>query len=92
MEELYANSQPEVLGAAGFYDEKWFNTFLQVSGPGIVDGLTHHIYNLGAGIYFLFIYLYYIYIYNVYICVFLYIYVCENVGHRRHKGTLKIST
>ncbi|KAL1827715.1 hypothetical protein ACET3Z_006127 [Daucus carota] len=27
---------------------KWFNEFLRVSGPGIVDGLTHHVYNLGA--------------------------------------------
>ncbi|GMI94489.1 glucuronidase 1 [Hibiscus trionum] len=33
----------------GFYEEKWFNTFLEVSGQGIVDGLTHHIYNLGPG-------------------------------------------
>ncbi|KAK2985238.1 hypothetical protein RJ640_015946 [Escallonia rubra] len=43
-------TQPHVLGPAGFYDEKWFNTFFQVSGPGVVDGLTHHSYNLGAGV------------------------------------------
>ncbi|GAV74542.1 Glyco_hydro_79n domain-containing protein [Cephalotus follicularis] len=49
--EMYpdGNSQPKVLGPAGFFDEKWFSTFLQATGPDVVDGLTHHIYNLGAG-------------------------------------------
>ena len=52
VKRLYANSsyQPKLLGPAGFYDQDWFNEFLQVSGPGIVHGLTHHIYNLGPGI------------------------------------------
>ncbi|CAK9142393.1 unnamed protein product [Ilex paraguariensis] len=52
VKEVYPDpkDQPKVFGLAGFYDEKWFNTFLQVSGPGVVDGLTHHIYNLGAGV------------------------------------------
>ncbi|CAK9142394.1 unnamed protein product [Ilex paraguariensis] len=52
VKEVYPDpkDQPKVLGPAGFYDEKWFNTFLQVSGPGVVDGLTHHVYNLGAGV------------------------------------------
>lgn len=55
VKDLYPNSthQPKVLGPGGFYDEEWFNTFLQVTGPGVIDGLTHHIYNLGAGIYIL---------------------------------------
>ncbi|XP_050238113.1 heparanase-like protein 2 [Mercurialis annua] len=43
------NTQPKVLGPGGFFDDKWFKTFLQVSGPNVVNGLTHHIYNLGAG-------------------------------------------
>ncbi|KZV54845.1 hypothetical protein F511_39803 [Dorcoceras hygrometricum] len=42
-------TQPKVLGPGGFYDKHWFDTFLKVSGPNVLDGLTHHIYNLGAG-------------------------------------------
>ena len=51
VKELYPDptNRPKVLGPGGFYDEKWFNIFLQESGPYVVDGLTHHIYNLGAG-------------------------------------------
>ncbi|KAK8334905.1 hypothetical protein V6Z11_A09G018700 [Gossypium hirsutum] len=40
-------TQPKVLGPSGYYDEKWFNSFLEVSGHDVVDGATHHIYNLG---------------------------------------------
>ncbi|TYG52139.1 hypothetical protein ES288_D09G004300v1 [Gossypium darwinii] len=42
-------TQPKVLGPSGFYDEKWFNSFLEVSGQEVVDGVTRHIYNLGPG-------------------------------------------
>ncbi|KAL0420926.1 UNVERIFIED_CONTAM: Heparanase-like protein 2 [Sesamum latifolium] len=50
LRKLYPDpsSRPKILGPGGFYDEQWFNTFLEVSGPDVVDGLTHHIYNLGA--------------------------------------------
>ncbi|KAL4323460.1 hypothetical protein GQ457_11G029510 [Hibiscus cannabinus] len=49
VKELYGHpeTQPKVLGPGCFYEENWFNTFLEVSGHGVVDGVTHHIYNLG---------------------------------------------
>ncbi|XVE91584.1 hypothetical protein REPUB_Repub01dG0022300 [Reevesia pubescens] len=42
-------TQPKVLGPGGFYEEKWFKTFLEVTGTEVLDGTTHHIYNLGPG-------------------------------------------
>ncbi|XP_077210369.1 heparanase-like protein 1 [Tasmannia lanceolata] len=52
LNELYQNSttQPQLLAPGGFFDQKWFSDFLQTSGPNVVDGVTHHIYNLGAGV------------------------------------------
>ena len=49
--ELYpdTSTRPKVLGPGGFYDKKWFDTYLQASGPGVLDAVTHHTYNLGAG-------------------------------------------
>ncbi|MQL84038.1 hypothetical protein Taro_016540 [Colocasia esculenta] len=48
---LYQNSTaaPKLLAPGGFFEREWFAQFLQTSGPGVVDGITHHIYNLGAG-------------------------------------------
>ncbi|EMS63819.1 Heparanase-like protein 2 [Triticum urartu] len=40
---------PKVLAPGGFYDGPWFSEMLRVSGPGVVDAVTHHIYNLGSG-------------------------------------------
>ncbi|KAL2319978.1 hypothetical protein Fmac_028947 [Flemingia macrophylla] len=34
----------------GFYGKEWFQSFLLNVAPGVVDGVTHHIYNLGAGV------------------------------------------
>ncbi|KAG5079766.1 hypothetical protein JHK86_003831 [Glycine max] len=45
-----ANTRPKVLGPAGFYGKEWFDSFLQNVGHGVVDGVTHHIYNLGSAL------------------------------------------
>ncbi|KAL2326164.1 hypothetical protein Fmac_025222 [Flemingia macrophylla] len=45
-----ASRRPKVLGLGGFYGKEWFQSFLLNVAPGVVDGVTHHIYNLGAGV------------------------------------------
>ncbi|KAL8141898.1 hypothetical protein V2J09_014930 [Rumex salicifolius] len=49
--QLYESSEskPSVLAPGGFFDKDWFTKMLQTTEPGVVNGLTHHIYNLGAG-------------------------------------------
>ncbi|XP_057951835.1 heparanase-like protein 1 [Malania oleifera] len=49
--ELYNNShsKPSLIAPGGFFDQHWFAELLRVSGSNIVNGVTHHIYNLGAG-------------------------------------------
>lgn len=51
LSELYKNStlRPLLLAPGGFYEQQWYAKLLQVSGSGVVDGMTHHIYNLGGG-------------------------------------------
>ncbi|XP_050224808.1 heparanase-like protein 1 [Mercurialis annua] len=50
--DLYKNSdfKPSLVAPGGFFDQQWYAKLLQVSGSGIVNVLTHHIYNLGAGV------------------------------------------
>lgn len=51
MNRLYAKeaNPPKLMAPGGFFDAKWFADMLQTSGPNVVDVVSHHIYNLGAG-------------------------------------------
>eukprot|EP01018_Ginkgo_biloba_P014043 Gb_41455 [translate_table: standard] len=52
LEEIYKNFQvkPLLVAPDGFFDADWFKEFLQQTGPNILNIVTHHIYNLGAGV------------------------------------------
>ncbi|KAJ6795402.1 heparanase-like protein 1 [Iris pallida] len=49
--QLYrsSSSRPLLLAPGGFFEQQWYAQLLQVTGPGVVDVMTHHIYNLGGG-------------------------------------------
>lgn len=51
IDESYKNFNPKPLLVApgGFYNQQWYNKLLQATGPGVVNAVTHHVYNLGAG-------------------------------------------
>ncbi|CAL0330605.1 unnamed protein product [Lupinus luteus] len=48
---LYQNKKfkPSLIAPGGFYQKKWFDKLLQVSGSGTIDVLSHHLYSLGPG-------------------------------------------
>ncbi|KAF8005706.1 hypothetical protein BT93_K0097 [Corymbia citriodora subsp. variegata] len=49
--EVYKNarSKPSLVAPGGFFDQGWYKKLLQVSGSGVINAMTHHIYNLGPG-------------------------------------------
>ncbi|KAK6925066.1 Glycoside hydrolase, family 79 [Dillenia turbinata] len=49
--ELYKkfDNKPSLLAPGGFYDQGWYTKLLQASGSSVINVMTHHIYNLGAG-------------------------------------------
>ncbi|VVB13642.1 unnamed protein product [Arabis nemorensis] len=42
-------TKPSLVAPGGFYEQQWYTKLLQISGPGVVNIVTHHIYNLGSG-------------------------------------------
>lgn len=44
------NRRPLLVAPDGFFDRQWIATFINASGPGVLDVVTRHIYNLGPGL------------------------------------------
>lgn len=42
--------RPLLVAPDGFFNPQWFTVFLNDSGPGVVDVVTRHIYNLAPGL------------------------------------------
>lgn len=40
---------PLLIAPDGFFDRQWISTFINASGPGVLDVVTSHVYNLGPG-------------------------------------------
>uniref|UniRef100_A0A0D6R636 Beta-glucuronidase C-terminal domain-containing protein n=1 Tax=Araucaria cunninghamii TaxID=56994 RepID=A0A0D6R636_ARACU len=52
LKEIYKDSRkkPLVVAPDGFFDLQWFKELLQETGPNVLNAVTRHIYNLGAGV------------------------------------------
>lgn len=42
--------RPLLVAPDGFFDRQWIDTFIKAAGPGVLDVVTRHIYNLGPGL------------------------------------------
>ncbi|XP_020590057.1 heparanase-like protein 2 isoform X2 [Phalaenopsis equestris] len=52
IDELYDKyrSKPLIVAPGGFFDnQQWYADLLEVSGAGVLNAMSHHVYNLGAG-------------------------------------------
>lgn len=54
VQEIYKGVEPKprIIAPGGFFDPNWFKEFVDRT-PGTLDIITHHIYNLGPGIFLL---------------------------------------
>lgn len=52
IQEIYSDvrNRPLVIAPDGFFEKSWLEKFLQALGPDVLDIVSIHIYNLGAGV------------------------------------------
>jgi heparanase 1 len=52
LKQIYKDFQekPLLVAPDGFFEADWFKEVVQKTGPNILNVVTHHIYNLGAGV------------------------------------------